>query len=81
MQVLHPCCAGLDVHKDVVVASARLASKSEVRIDVANFDTTTPGLLALSDWLSERGCTHVAMEARASTGSLSGTFWPRPILS
>ena len=31
-------------------------------------DTTTPGLLALSAWLAECGCTHVAMEA-------TGVYW------
>jgi transposase len=31
-------------------------------------NTTTPGLLALSDWLAEHDCTHVAMEA-------TGVYW------
>lgn len=30
------------------------------------FDTTTPKLLALSAWLAEHGCTHVAMAIRPS---------------
>ena len=68
MQVLYSRCAGLDVHKDTVVASARLASGRDVSIEVRTFATTTAGLLALSDWLAERGCTHVAMEA-------TGVYW------
>jgi transposase len=68
MQVLYPRCAGLDVHKDTVVASARLASGRDVGIEVRTFATTTAGLLALSAWLAERGCTHVAMEA-------TGVYW------
>src|SRR5581483_12465892 len=32
------------------------------------FETTTSGLLSLSAWLSEHGCTHVAMEA-------TGVYW------
>jgi transposase len=68
MQVLHSRCAGLDVHKDTVVASARLASGRGVSIEVKTFATTTAGLLALSAWLAERGCTHVAMEA-------TGVYW------
>jgi transposase len=68
MQVLHSRCAGLDVHKDTVVASARLASGRDVDIEVRTFATTTAGLLALSAWLAERGCTHVAMEA-------TGVYW------
>src|SRR5215213_1902502 len=68
MEVIHPRCAGLDVHKDTVVASARLATGREVVVEVQTFATTTAGLLALSAWPAERGCTHVAMEA-------TGVYW------
>jgi transposase len=68
MEVLHPKCAGLDVHKDTVVACARIASGAEIKQEVATFGTTTKDLLSLSDWLAERGCTHVAMEA-------TGVYW------
>lgn len=68
MDVLHPRCAGLDVHKDTVVAGVRLAGDGPVRTEVRTFDTTTPGLLALSAWLAEHDCTHVAMEA-------TGVYW------
>jgi transposase len=68
MDVLYPRCAGLDVHKDSVVAGVRLAGDRPSRTDVRTFNTTTPGLLALSAWLAEQGCTHVAMEA-------TGVYW------
>jgi transposase len=68
MDVLHPRCAGLDVHKDSVVAAVRLAEAGTVRTEVRRFDTTTPGLLALGDWLAECGCTHAVMEA-------TGVYW------
>jgi transposase len=68
MDVLYPRCAGLDVHKDTVVACVRVASDGAATIEVRTFDTTTPGLLALSAWLAEHGCTHVAMEA-------TGVYW------
>ena len=68
MDVLHPRCAGLDVHKDSVVAAVRLAEPGGVRSEVRRFDTTTPGLLALGDWLAECGCTHAVMEA-------TGVYW------
>jgi len=68
MDVLYPCCAGLDVHKDSVVAAVRLAADGPAKTGVRTFDTTTPGLLALSAWLAECGCTHVAMEA-------TGIYW------
>jgi transposase len=68
MDVLHPKCAGLDVHQQTVVACARTGSGKTVTYDIHTFGTTTPQLLALSDWLSAHGCTHVAMES-------SGVFW------
>ena len=68
MEVLHPRCAGLDVHKDSVVAAVRLAETGTVHTEVRRFDTTTPGLLALATWLAECGCTHAAMEA-------TGVYW------
>ena len=54
MEVLYPRCAGLDVHKDTVVACVRLASDGAAKSEVRTFDTTTPGLLALSAWLAEQ---------------------------
>src|SRR5487761_1974165 len=68
MDVLYPRCTGLDVHKDTGAACVRLIDGAEVRREVRTFATTTPGLLALSGWLSEQGCTHVAMEA-------TGVYW------
>lgn len=68
MEVIHPKCAGLDVHQKTVVACARIASKRKVVQEVKTFGTTTGELLALSDWLSSHGCTHVAMES-------TGVYW------
>jgi transposase len=68
MEVIHRRCAGLDVHKDSVVACVRIALDDTVQQDVRSFATTTRELLALHDWLSEHGCTHVAMEA-------TGVYW------
>jgi transposase len=71
MEVLHQRCAGLDVHKKTVVAAVRLATENKLVSEVKTFATTTVGLLALSDWLAENGCTHAAMEA-------TGIYW-RPV--
>jgi transposase len=68
MEVLHPRCAGLDVHKDSIVAAVRLAAAGGATVEVRRFDATTPGLLALGEWLAECGCTHAAMEA-------TGVYW------
>src|SRR4029077_1028722 len=67
MDVLYPRCAGLDVHKDTVVARVRCVS--EPRADeVRSFSTTTGALLALNEWLGSHGVRHVAMEA-------TGVYW------
>ena len=68
MDVVHPQCAGLDVHQQNVVACARAGSGRTVTYDVRTFGTTTQELLALSDWLTTHGCTHIAMES-------SGVYW------
>lgn len=68
MQVLYPRCAGLDVHKDTVVACIRIAAEDKVTTEVRTFATTTAGLCALAEWLVENGVTHVAMEA-------TGIYW------
>jgi len=69
MEVLYERCAGLDVHKKIVVAARTQpgAGKERVR-SVAQFGTTTPDLLQLVDWLHAGGVTHVAMES-------TGEFW------
>jgi len=68
MQVLYPRCAGLDVHKQTVVACVRIAGEREATTEVRTFPTTTAGLCALAEWLAEHGVTHVAMEA-------TGVYW------
>jgi hypothetical protein len=46
----------------------RVVSGDEVIREVRTFETTTASLMALSQWLAENGCTHVAMEA-------TGVYW------
>lgn len=71
MEVIYERCAGLDVHKETVVACIRVAEGGKVRREVRTFSTVTRELLALSDWLADEGCTHVLMEA-------TGVYW-RPV--
>lgn len=70
MEVLYPRCAGLDVHKDTVVAAVRCVTVPAHQ-QVRTFATTTRGILELSEWLTACGCTHVALEA-------TGIYW-KPI--
>ena len=68
MDLLHPLCADLDVHKDTVVACLRRVVEGRVKRELRTFGTTTRELLELSDWLASQGCRHVAMEA-------TGVYW------
>jgi transposase len=68
MEVLYSRCAGLDVHKDTVVACIRVQQGPQAEINVRTFGTTTKALLELSEWLTEYAVTHVAMEA-------TGVYW------
>lgn len=69
MEVLYPCCCGLDVHKKSVTACVLWAEqKSKRRKEKRRFGTFTADLLKLSDWLRECGVTHIAMES-------TGVYW------
>jgi transposase len=61
--------AGLDVHKAQVTACVRVPGRGRERAqEVAEFQTTVRGLLALRDWLRAHRVTQVAMEA-------TGVYW------
>jgi transposase len=61
-------CAGLDVHKETVVACVRIVERGEVSRSLRTFATTTASLIEMGEWLEVNGCTHVAMEA-------TGVYW------
>lgn len=71
MDLIHSKCAGLDVHPRSVSACARIAVEGRLTHEVRTFGTSTRELGDLAAWLSERGCTHVAMES-------TGVYW-RPV--
>ena len=68
MDVLYANCAGLDVHKDTVVACSRRVIGGKIVREVRTFKTTTSDLLALSEWLASLDCTQIVMEA-------TGVYW------
>ena len=72
MEVVHPRCSGIDVHKKEVVVGNRIAqSNGGSKVEIRRFGTMTKDLLELADWLQESGITHVAMES-------TGSYW-RPV--
>jgi len=68
MDVMYERVAGLDVHKQTVVACVRLMVGRKVVRECRTFATTTDGLMGLLAWLRVSRCSHVAMEA-------TGVYW------
>src|SRR4051812_15473467 len=72
MEVVYTHCCGIDVHKAMVVACVIAPGASgQPQKEIRTFGTLTDELLGLRDWLTETGCTHVAMES-------TGVYW-KPI--
>jgi transposase len=72
MEVAHPRCCGIDVHKKSVTACVLLTEEEgTVQKQVRTFPTMLADLLALGDWLRGLGVTAVAMES-------TGIYW-RPV--
>jgi transposase len=73
-EVIHPCCAGLDVHPATIWACARqLGPDHRVTESIRQFGTTTAELLGLADWLQGHGVRIVAMES-------TGVYW-KPVFN
>jgi transposase len=72
MDVVVERCAGLDVHRDSVVATVRVPATGRSRRrreqQTRSFGTTIAQLETLADWLGGLGVTLVGMEA-------SGVYW------
>ena len=68
MDVIHERVAGLDVHKDTIVACMRTMAGGKPARESRTFETTTEGLDALLAWLASRLCGFAAMEA-------TGVYW------
>jgi transposase len=65
--------AGLDVHRDTVVACTRIVEPDRsVTAAKASFSTTSKGLAELATWLRDAAVETVAMEA-------TGIYW-RPVV-
>jgi len=68
MEVVHPSCCGIDVHKGTVCACISIKDNQRVEKQKRRFDTTTAELRELAAWLRECKVTTVAMEA-------TGVYW------
>jgi transposase len=74
LNTLFTHCAGIDVHKRMVMVCRILAgTDGTLETTIRSFGTTTAELLRLSDWLTAGEVTHVAMES-------TGVYW-KPIFN
>lgn len=74
LEVVHACCAGLDVHKRVIQACLIASGPGGSRVvKQRQFGTTMRALGELAAWLQAAGCTHLALES-------TGIYW-RPVVN
>ena len=68
MDVLHPRCCGLDVHKNSISACILVQVAGRVQKHQRRFSAMTQDLQELANWLRQFEVTQVAMES-------SGVYW------
>jgi transposase len=68
MDVLHPRCCGLDVHKSSISACILVQEAGRVQKHQRRFGAMTKDLQELANWLRQFEVTQVAMES-------SGVYW------
>jgi transposase len=68
MEVIYPGCAGIDVHKKLIVACLRLSENGRILRKKERFGTTTAELMRLAAWMTAHHVTHAAMES-------TGVYW------
>ena len=63
-------CCGMDVHKDIIVATVEITDKQTMTTEYFQntFSTLNSDLYRLCDWLSSFRCTEVCMES-------TGKYW------
>lgn len=70
MKIVRPICCGMDVHKNLIVATIGITD-SNTRITKyiqESFSTLNPDLLKLKQWLKSNNCFDVCMES-------TGKYW------
>jgi len=74
IQIVHPVCCGLDVHKDKISACLiTLDENGNEQHEIKEFSTFTRELLKMRSWLINSGCPIIAMES-------TGVYW-HPVLN
>ena len=68
MQTIRDCVAGLDVHRDVVLACIRSSDGKRTRTTKRSFSTMTGSLVELAAWLVDNGVSTAVLES-------TGVYW------
>lgn len=69
MRLTYPICCGLDVHKNVIVATIVTTDKNGIsEYNQKSFSTINSDIQKFHDWLIENDCYHVCMES-------TGKYW------
>lgn len=69
IKIFYPICAGLDVHKKIIVATlASNDTKNITSYETRSFSTINSDLFRLKDWLLQNNCFNVCMKS-------TGKYW------
>jgi len=69
MRLTYPICCGLDVHKNVIVATIVTTDRNGIsEYNQKSFSTINSDIQKFHDWLIENDCYHVCMES-------TGKYW------
>ena len=72
IQIIHPVCCGLDVHKKKISACLiTIDEYGKEHYEIKEFGTFTNDLLEMKQWLTDNSCPVLAMES-------TGVYW-RPV--
>lgn len=69
MEVIHPICAGIDIHKkSFTVALNETKANGTYSVLTKTFSTMQTGILSAREWLLQNNCLDIAMES-------TGKYW------
>ena len=69
MKIIHPVCCGVDVHKDIIVATIAITKNIyDSSYITESFSTLNPDLIRFRTWLLDHNCKDVCMES-------TGKYW------
>ena len=64
MKIVHPICCGVDVHKNIIVATIAITDKQNItQYVVESFSTLNADLIHFRQWLLSYQCFDVCMES------------------